>query len=100
MTDPPLQRERAPVLDKDPEPFQETCRPVEQLALQPPSLPASCGCHQLNPHSGQIECPSPELICIWCVCSFLVMFYLWLYLFVSVKILLVNLNLINAIWEY
>ena len=78
MTDPPLQGERAPVLDKDPEPFQETCRPAEQLALQPLSLPASRGCHQLAPHPGQIECPSPELICIWCVCSLLVMFYFFM----------------------
>ena len=101
MTDPPLQRERAPVLDKDPEPFQETCRPVEQLALQPLSLPASRGCHQLAPHPGQIECPSSELICIWCVCSFLVMFYFFMALYIfSVKFLLINFSLIYAIWEH
>ena len=84
MSDPSLQGEWAPTLDRDPEPFWETPCPGEQLALQPPSLPASCGCHQLDPHSGQIECPSPELICIWCVCSFLVMFYFiygFIYLF-------------------
>ena len=59
MTDPSLQGEWAPTLDRDPEPFWETPCPGEQLSLQPPSLPASCGCHQLDPHSGQIECPSP-----------------------------------------
>ena len=82
MTNPPLQGERDPALDKDPEPFLETPHPGELLALQPPSLLASPGCHQPAPHPGQIDCPSPELIFIWFVCSFLVMFYyLWLYVF-------------------
>ena len=71
MTDAPLQGERSPALDRDLEPFLETPCPGERLALQPPSLPASCGCHQLTLHPGQPECPSPELICIWSVCVFL-----------------------------
>ena len=101
MTDAPLQGERAPPLDRVLEPFLETPCPGEQLALQPLSLPASRGCHQLAPHPGQIECPSPELICIWCVCSILVMFYFfWLYVFFPVKFLLVNFTLIDAIWAY
>ena len=101
MTDAPLQGERAPALDRDLEPILETPYPGERLALQPPSLPASCGCHQLMLHPGQLECPSPELICIWCVCSILVMFYFfWLYVFFPVKFLLVNFTLIDAIWAY
>ena len=104
MTDAPLQGEQASTLDRDPEPFLETPRPGEQLALQPPSLSASRGCHQLTPHPGQIEFPSPELILLWFVCSFLVMFYLfiflWLYVFFSVKLLLIKLTLIDAIFEY
>ena len=102
MTDPPLHGEWAPAMDRDPEPFLETPRPGERLALQPTSLSASCGCHQLAPYPGQIGCTSPELIFIWFVCSFLVMFYffLWLYVFSSVKFLLINFTLIDAIWEY
>ena len=101
MTDAPLQGERAPALDRDLEPFLETPCPGEWLALQPPSLPASCGCHQLTLHPGQLKCPSPELICIWCVCSILVTFYFFrLYVFFPVKFLLVNFTLIDAIWAY
>ena len=98
----PLRGERAPTLDRDTEPFLEIPRPGERLALQPTSLSASCGCHQLAPYPGQIGCTSPELIFIWFVCSFLVMFYffLWLYVFSSVKFLLINFTLIDAIWEY
>ena len=81
MTDPPLQGEQALALDRDPDPFLETPRPGARLALQPPSLSASRGCHQLSPHPGEIEFPSPELILIWFVCSFLVIFFLWLYVF-------------------
>ena len=99
MTDPPLQGERAPALDRDPEPFLETLCPGEWLALQPPSLSASCGCHQLTPHPGEIEFPSPERIFIWFVCSFLVIFFMALCIF-SVKFLLRNFTLIDAIWEY
>ena len=44
MTDTPLQRERAPALDRDPEPFPvpflETLCPGEGLVLHPPSLEA------------------------------------------------------------
>ena len=54
MTDAPLQGERAPALDRDLEPILETPYPGERLALQPPSLPASRGRHQLAPHPGQI----------------------------------------------
>ena len=75
MTDAPLQGERAPALDRDLEPFLETPCPGEWLALQPPSLPASRRCHQLAPHPGQLECPSPEVICNWYVYSCLVMLY-------------------------
>ena len=75
MPDPPLQGEPAPALDRAPEPFLKSPRPGEQLALQPPSLPASRGSHPLTPHPGQIECPSPELICIWFLGSFFLMFY-------------------------
>ena len=100
MTDPPLQGEWAPALDRDPEPFLETPCPGEWLALQPPSLSASSGCHQLAPHPGQIEFPSPELLFIWFVCRFLVIFFLWLYVFFSVKYLLINFTLIDAICEY
>ena len=101
MTDPSLQGEWAPFLDRDPEHFLETPRPAERLVLQPLSLPASHGCHQLAPHPGQIEYPSPELICIWCVCSFLVMFYFFMALYIfSVKFLLINFSLIYAIWEH
>ena len=75
MPEPSLQGEWVLALDRDPEPFLETSCLGEWLALQPLSLPTSCGCHQLAPHRGQIECPSPELICISFVCSFLVMFY-------------------------
>ena len=103
MTDPPLQGERAPTLDRDLEPFLETPCPGEWLALQPPSLSASRGCHQLTPHPGQIEFLSPELILICFVCSFLVMFYLfiflWLYVFFSVKLLLIKFTLIDEILE-
>ena len=77
MTDPPLQGEWAPALDRDPEPFLETPCPGEWLALQPPSLSASSGCHQLAPHPGQIEFPSPELLFIWFVCRFLVIFFFY-----------------------
>ncbi|XP_043295254.1 uncharacterized protein LOC122422697 [Cervus canadensis] len=45
MTDLLLQGERAPLLDRDPEPFLETPRPGAWLALQPPSLSAPCGRH-------------------------------------------------------
>ena len=83
MTDPPLQGERAPALDRDPEPFLETLCPGEWLALQPPSLSASHENHQLAPHPGETEFPSPEFIFILFVCSILVLFYffLWLYVF-------------------
>ena len=41
MTDTPLQRERAPALDRDPEPFPVPfLRPGEGLVLHPPSLSA------------------------------------------------------------
>ena len=40
MTDPPLQGERAPVLDRDPEPVLETPGPGKPWALQPLSLSA------------------------------------------------------------
>ena len=75
MPDPPLQGEPAPALDRAPEPFLKTLRPGERLALQPPSLPASPGCHPLPPHPGHTECPSPELICICFLGSFLGMFW-------------------------
>ena len=78
MTDPPLQGEQAPALDRDPEPFLETLCPGEWLALQPPSLSASRGCHQLAPHPGETEFPSPEFIFILFVCSFLVLFYFFM----------------------
>ncbi|XP_069411040.1 ubinuclein-2-like [Ovis canadensis] len=74
MTDPPPQGERALALDRDPDPFLETPRPGAWLALQPPSLSISCGRHQLAPHPGEIEFPSPELILIWFVNSFLMIF--------------------------
>ena len=90
MTDPSLQGERAPALDRDPEPFLETPHPGEWLDLQPPSLPASRGCHQLAPHPGKIECPSPELICIWCVCSFLVFFFTALCIFFWIQVMLLG----------
>ncbi|XP_025122741.3 tyrosine-protein phosphatase non-receptor type 23-like isoform X1 [Bubalus bubalis] len=75
MTHPPLQGERAPALDRDPDPFLETPRPGARLTLQPPSLSDSRGCHQLAPHPGEIEFPSPELILIWFVFSFPVIFF-------------------------
>ena len=78
MTDPPLQGEQAPTLDRDPEPFLETLCPGEWLALQPPSLSASRGCHQLAPHPGETEFPSPEFIFILFVCSFLMLFYFFM----------------------
>ena len=102
MTDAPLQGEWAPPLDRVLEPFLETPCPGEQLALQPPSLPASCRCHQLAPHPGQLECPSPEVICIWYVYSCLVMLYFFMALciFFSVRFLLAKFTLIDAIWAY
>ena len=36
MTDAPLQGERAPALDRDPEPFLETPRPVERVPFPSP----------------------------------------------------------------
>lgn len=75
MTHPPLQEERAPALDRDPEPLPETPRPGERSALQPPSLSAHRGRRQLGLPPGDMEFLSPELLCIWFVSTFLVMFY-------------------------
>ena len=86
MTDPPLQGEWTPALDRDPDPFLETPRPGARLTLQPPSLSDSRGCHQLAPHPGEIEFPSPELILIWFVFSFPVIFF-FLYGFVNLFLL-------------
>ena len=77
MTDPPLQGERAPALDRDPEPFLETPRPGAWLALQPPSLSAPHGCYQLAPHPGEIEFPSLQGLFIWILCNFFVLFYVF-----------------------
>ncbi|CAI9164044.1 unnamed protein product [Rangifer tarandus platyrhynchus] len=64
MTDPPLQGERAPVLDRDPEPVPETPGPGEPWALQRRSLSAPRGCHHLAPHPGEIQFTSPEILVI------------------------------------
>ena len=90
MTDAPLQGEQASTLDRDPEPFLETPRPGEQLALQPPSLSVSRGCHQLTPHPGKIEFHSPELFLICFMCSFLVMFYFFMVLCIIFSEVFVN----------
>ena len=76
MTDPPLQGERAPALHRDPESLLETPRPGEPWALQPPSLSAPCGRHQLTPHPGEIQVTSPEILVIWFVFGFLAIFFL------------------------
>ena len=77
MTDPPLQGERAPALDRDPDPFPlpflETPCPREGLALQPLSLSAPHGRHQLTPNPGEIGFHSPESLFIWFFCNFLVL---------------------------
>nr|XP_020767052.1 uncharacterized protein LOC110149055 [Odocoileus virginianus texanus] len=75
MTDQPLQGERAPVLDRDPESVPETPGPGEPWALRPRSLSASRGCHHLAPHPGETEIPSLEGLFIWFVCSLLVIFF-------------------------
>ena len=81
MTDPPLQGEQAPNLDRDSEPFTfpilETPCPRAGLALQPLSLSAPHRCHQLAPNTGEIEFPSPKRLFIWFVWNFL-MFYFFL----------------------
>ena len=87
MTDQPLQGERAPVLDRDPEPILETPGPGEPWALQPLSLSAPHGCHQLAPHPGETEFPFLEglhldflqlfcalLFVLWCSVLLLVKF--------------------------
>ena len=75
MTDQPLQGDRAPVLDRNPEPVLETPGPGEPWALQPLSLSAPHGCDQLAPHPGETEVPSLEGLCIWLFSTYVVLFY-------------------------
>ena len=75
MTDQPLQGERAPVLDRDPEPVLETPGPGEPWALQLLSLSVPHGCNQLAPHPGETEVPSLEGLCIWFFSTYVVLFY-------------------------
>ena len=75
MTDQLLQGERAPVLDRDPEPVLETPGPGEPWVLQPLSLSAPHGCHQPAPHPGETEFPSLEGLCIWLFSTYVVLFY-------------------------
>ncbi|XP_070651839.1 fibrous sheath CABYR-binding protein-like isoform X1 [Bos indicus] len=81
MSDPPLQGERAPALDRDPDPFPlpflETPCPREGLALQPLSLSAPHGHHQLAPNPGETGFPSPESLFIWFFWNFLVLLYVF-----------------------
>jgi len=81
MSDPPLQGERAPALDRDPDPFPlpflETPCPREGLALQPLSLYAPHGHHQLAPNPGETGFPSPESLFIWFFWNFLVLLYVF-----------------------
>ena len=55
MTDPPLQGEWAPALDRDPEFFLETPCPGERLALQSPSLSASVDAINSLPTQGRLS---------------------------------------------
>ncbi|XP_043294980.1 uncharacterized protein LOC122422603 isoform X2 [Cervus canadensis] len=77
MTDQPLQGQRAPLLDRDPEPVLETPGPGEPWALQPLSLSAPHGCHQLAPHPGETDFPSLEGLFIWFFSTYFVLFYLF-----------------------
>jgi len=77
MTVPPLQGEKAPALDRDPEPVQQTPRPGARLALQDPSLCVPCGCRPLPPHPGETDLLSPELIFIRLLGIFLLIFYVF-----------------------
>ena len=61
--------------DRDIEPFLATLHPGAQSALQSPPLYVPRGCHQLSPHPGEIEFPSPEGLFNWFVCSLLVIFF-------------------------